>query len=250
MATNWGLLLGLIISVLACSIAVAFLVAYCYNRFIRPAEEVEELNEKHLSLPAQQQHPLFLTHQSLALLFSSTSLALSGPAVCLFPRGSRNSPSRNTWPQVPFLRTQLLRAWPHPHVHTTGLTLPGLPSTRGTSLALCTLAVAPGKSATSSCPLPTSRSTRGTVPACTLALPQATPDSAATEQLIMSRQAIAEHDQSHSLPFFTTELLILIHHIHESTNHPGAPTLVDTPTQHIPAILNWNNDQGIQLAAS
>ena len=51
MATNWGLLLGLIISVLAVSIAVAFLIAYCYNRFIRPAEEVEELNEKHLSLP-------------------------------------------------------------------------------------------------------------------------------------------------------------------------------------------------------
>lgn len=51
MATNWGLLLGLILSVLACSIAVAFLVAYCYNRFIRSAEEVEELNEKHLSLP-------------------------------------------------------------------------------------------------------------------------------------------------------------------------------------------------------
>jgi hypothetical protein len=51
MATNWGLLLGLIISVLACSIAVAFLIAYCYNRFIRPQEEVEELNEKHLSLP-------------------------------------------------------------------------------------------------------------------------------------------------------------------------------------------------------
>ena len=51
MATNWGLLLGLIFAVLACSIAVAFAVAYCYNRFIRPAEEIEELNEKHLSLP-------------------------------------------------------------------------------------------------------------------------------------------------------------------------------------------------------
>jgi hypothetical protein len=51
MATNWGLLLGLIFAVLACSIAVAFAVAYCYNRFIRPAGEVEELNEKHLSLP-------------------------------------------------------------------------------------------------------------------------------------------------------------------------------------------------------
>lgn len=51
MATNWGLLLGLIFAVLACSIAIAFLIAYCYNRFIRPAEEVEELNEKHLSLP-------------------------------------------------------------------------------------------------------------------------------------------------------------------------------------------------------
>lgn len=51
MSTNWGLLLGLIFAVLTCSIAVAFLIAYCYNRFIRSPEEVEELNEKHLSLP-------------------------------------------------------------------------------------------------------------------------------------------------------------------------------------------------------
>lgn len=50
MATNWGLLLGLIFAVLACSIAIAFLIAYCYNRFFR-VEEEEELNEKHLSLP-------------------------------------------------------------------------------------------------------------------------------------------------------------------------------------------------------
>lgn len=48
--TNWGLLLGLIFAVLLCSIAIAFLIAYCYNRFIRTEEE-EELNEKHLSLP-------------------------------------------------------------------------------------------------------------------------------------------------------------------------------------------------------
>ncbi|KAM0715314.1 hypothetical protein Q7P37_008812 [Cladosporium fusiforme] len=51
MSTNWGLLLGLIFAVLICSIAIAFLIAYCYNRFIRTPEEVEELNEKHLSLP-------------------------------------------------------------------------------------------------------------------------------------------------------------------------------------------------------
>jgi hypothetical protein len=74
--------------------------------------------------------------------------------------------------------------------HTRGLALAGLLNTRGTSLAPCTLVAAPGKPATSLCRLRTSSSTRGTALACTLANHLATPDLAAAEQFLMSRQAM------------------------------------------------------------